>query len=243
MNTNERGLIMARRTKADIMAGIEGVINSKIVDHNTIRYQLETEEGVTTVYRLHDTDILTYWPDGSVTLNTDGWTTPTTKDRMNKLLVGWRIRQDKKIWYLSNGGPTYVYADGMNIDKDDNVTGAGVLGDLKAKKKKVRKYVKGYCKQLFAREMEAPNGGDCWCCLFDMKGSDHFESHFDEKYYVPSILQKAAEELGASPATMHQIGYYWGIHEDNCGPFDGHARRSIPKLLIRYIDRQVGLAR
>jgi hypothetical protein len=40
------------------------------------------------IVRLHNTDILTYYPDGRVVLNASTWTTQTTKDRMNAFL-GW----------------------------------------------------------------------------------------------------------------------------------------------------------
>jgi hypothetical protein len=36
--------------------------------------------------RLHDTDVVTLHPDGSITLNTGGWYTVTTKDRLNSYL-------------------------------------------------------------------------------------------------------------------------------------------------------------
>lgn len=36
--------------------------------------------------RLHQTDVVTFHPDGSITLNTGGWYTVTTKDRMNNAL-------------------------------------------------------------------------------------------------------------------------------------------------------------
>lgn len=36
--------------------------------------------------KLHDTDVVTYHPDGSITLDTGGWFTVTTKDRMNNAI-------------------------------------------------------------------------------------------------------------------------------------------------------------
>jgi hypothetical protein len=45
-------------------------------------------DGDTIAVKLHETEVLTYTPDGRVTLNADSWTTVTTKDRMNAFL-GW----------------------------------------------------------------------------------------------------------------------------------------------------------
>ena len=47
---------MARRTKAEIMDGVQDVKDAKIVANNTIKYH--TTDG-RTVYRLHLTDIVT----------------------------------------------------------------------------------------------------------------------------------------------------------------------------------------
>lgn len=38
--------------------------------------------------RLHSTDVVTFLPDGSIMLNTGGWYSVTTKDRMNSYLPG-----------------------------------------------------------------------------------------------------------------------------------------------------------
>jgi hypothetical protein len=60
---------------------------------------------------LHGTCIVRIHPDNSVTLNTGGWYTSTTKDRMNKYSPV-RVYQCKGEWYLDNGTP---YEDGMTV--------------------------------------------------------------------------------------------------------------------------------
>lgn len=61
--------------------------------------------------RLHQTNVVTYYPDGRIVLNSGGWRTPTTKDRINNWTSA-RIYQTKYQWYLADGRPFY---DGMEV--------------------------------------------------------------------------------------------------------------------------------
>jgi len=56
--------------------------------------------------KLHSTDVVTMFPNGLYMLQTGGWDTHTTKNRINKYHEGPRIVQSDWIWYLS-GGPNY----------------------------------------------------------------------------------------------------------------------------------------
>ena len=72
------------RRKADILSGVEyKITKSKFLANNTVEYFTECGKRV---IRLHDTDIMTFLePDrvrNTIHLNTDGWKTPTTKERM-----------------------------------------------------------------------------------------------------------------------------------------------------------------
>jgi len=51
--------------------------------------------------RLHNTDILTYWPDNRVVLNAASWLTVTTKDRMNAFLGWGTISSNRGEWELA----------------------------------------------------------------------------------------------------------------------------------------------
>lgn len=87
----------------------------KIVQRNTFKFTRDGE----TVIRLHGTDIVRRLADGSVILNSGGWKTVTTKDRMNNNLPGGaRIIQEKGVWYVSQGawnGPRVPYFDGIQV--------------------------------------------------------------------------------------------------------------------------------
>jgi len=60
---------------------------------------------------LHSTYVVKIHPDNSATLNTGGWYTSTTKDRINKYSPV-RVYQKRGEWYLNNGTP---YKDGMVV--------------------------------------------------------------------------------------------------------------------------------
>jgi len=62
---------------------------SKKIDNNT--YLVRGQNGAISV-RLHQTDIVTYTPDGTATFNTGGWPTKTTRTRMDRWIPGdWAI--------------------------------------------------------------------------------------------------------------------------------------------------------
>jgi hypothetical protein len=73
--------------------------------------------------RLHQTDILTYRPDGSIILDTGGWETVTTKARMNEYLDCPRVGSDRGVWVISSGGIEYFFERGMAINPDGTIDG------------------------------------------------------------------------------------------------------------------------
>lgn len=80
----------------------------KKIANNT--YLVRRNDG-TVAIRLHATDILTFRPDGTVVLRTNGWRSITTKARLNEYL-GWGvgITQKDYTWYWTIPGvcPTRV---------------------------------------------------------------------------------------------------------------------------------------
>lgn len=76
-----------------------------------------TDHGDFIAYRLHSTDVVRAYRDGSVILNTGGWQTVTTKDRMNRVIGPvFRIWQTKGEWWIQGRmvQPTYFW-DGMDL--------------------------------------------------------------------------------------------------------------------------------
>lgn len=93
----------------------------------------DNDETITITH--HSTNIATLYPDGSVTVNTGGWRTPTTKVRLNAFIPQrYTIYADKGIWKimcrsnvtLSDGttGTDYshcTYQDGATLRPDGTV--------------------------------------------------------------------------------------------------------------------------
>jgi len=196
--------------------------------------------------RLHSTDIATMHPNGSVVLNTGGWATSTTKDRMG--LVA-RISQRGGLWYVYVNGKEYAYRDGMTITKRGAVKGAKLGEDRRAKawKAKVSKYADTFVDKLLARKLDAPGAGDCFYCQMVTKdgatigGSEHIHAHVKEGYYVPSMLNRVAPNL--SPIAKQDVGYLLKLHDH--APTDwslGITKRQVRSALRRYVGTHTGVA-
>ena len=239
-----------RKTKREIMDGVES-IKSRLIDNNTVEYY--RADG-SKVIRLHLTDIITFNPDGSCTLNSGGWQTVTTKDRINKFSPC-RVFQDKSVWYINLNGSWdrenwIPYADGITIHPDGSVKGQGEdPRELIKLQKQIDRYVKGFMVKLEARKIEQPSGGDCWGCYFkdektgrEVMGSDHILDHFKEKYYVPSLLFNAIKQISVSQVAMHYIGYSTKMHDEPLTWAEDVAKSQVSKSLKRYLKRRLGMA-
>ena len=202
--------------------------------------------GENVAVRLHQTDILTFSPDGAVTYNSGGWRTVTTKDRMNEYGPA-RIWSDRGTWHISVNGEGKVYAEGCKV-KDGRIFGAAA-NDKKEKaiRSQVGVYVKEYMRRLNSGEIPAPSSGDCWgCCMRTdkgerpMGGKDHIISHIQEKYYVPSLVYAAVENMGGSIAEKHTVR---ALTVKDCEPWPGDfINKQIGRHLRKYMLRELGLA-
>ena len=84
-------------TKVDSLRNVRGVKSAKKVGNNT--FEVIYKDGCKAI-RLHRTDVVTFRRDGGCVLNTDGWQTRTTKDRMNKYSPV-SVYQVDSIWYVA----------------------------------------------------------------------------------------------------------------------------------------------
>jgi hypothetical protein len=87
---------------------------SKRVGNNT--YEIYDEEGNRIAIRLHDTNIMTF-EGNEIILDSGGWQTRVTKDRMNDYLpsVGYHIEQKNYEWTLVHGDERIPFKDGIRI--------------------------------------------------------------------------------------------------------------------------------
>jgi len=86
-------------TYAEMLALVRGKNNrsKRKIDNNTTAY-IEYDGSVSV--ELHSTKVVVLYPNGLVKLQTGGWMTPTTKDRMNRYSPV-RVTQRKGEWYVS----------------------------------------------------------------------------------------------------------------------------------------------
>lgn len=167
------------------------------------------EENGAMIIRFWETDIVNISPDDIYTLNSGGYRTCTTKERLNDLTPA-RIGADRGLWYAWERYPgtgRVLFADGIRIDSGGKVVDGQGSEDFPAIMKKVdrmvSKYIAGYAAHVMELgHPEEETAGDCFGCTFgngtttEPLGYDHYLAHFHEKYYVPSILQKAILEVG-----------------------------------------------
>lgn len=93
----------------------------KPIANNT---RLHTLAGDAIGLRLHNTDVLTFYPDGSIGIDTGGWHTVTTWNRIGRYLdAPWRIYSDKGEWRWVHwsGERVLPFIDGMTILPDGGI--------------------------------------------------------------------------------------------------------------------------
>ena len=89
-----------------------------------------TEATNAMVVRMHNTDILTAYEDGSIMVSTGGWWTSTTRHNLNEALWKFGTRlyvSGRKVFGMSQptitraGGPTWLFYDGIRFDADSEM--------------------------------------------------------------------------------------------------------------------------
>ena len=87
-------------TYSELVALIRGKNNrsQRKIDNNTTGY---IEYDGSASVELHSTKVVVLYPNGLVKLQSGGWMTPTTKDRMNRYSPV-RVTQRKGEWYVGS---------------------------------------------------------------------------------------------------------------------------------------------
>lgn len=212
--------------------------------------------------KLHATDVLTFHSDGRTVYNSGGWRTVTTKERMNAHGGALRLFTERGVWFACYPGlwdKRFVYADGLTVHSDGTITGQGTALDERGDKRAIKKFVSAFMAAFERGEVPAPGPGDCFYCgmrevqtgrpLGEVSGADHIRSHFEESYFVPSLLSRAMEVFGASPAARQWVAAYWDANapeeareQVKTGFYADHGRHACPTMLRRYLSRQLGYA-
>lgn len=191
-----------RQIKKEMLQGIEDKVQSiRIIGNNTL--SIIYKDG-TEAIRFHSTDVLSV-KDGIVTLNSGGWKTNTTKDRINGFLrhfdVPFYIQQRNHQWFIGEG----IFYDGIQFKNGQQIS--PVQTDNKLERDKMLKRISKYCALVTKDNLPFPDSGDCWYCLMktdkdkktlgDALGdTSHLISHLEKGYVVGSLLVNAMREAG-----------------------------------------------
>jgi hypothetical protein len=227
---------------------------SRKLANNT--YLQRRDKNIAVLY--HSTDVVIYTPNGNTILNSGGWHTSTTKERINIGLqgTGYRLIQNNSIWYLTNYSSYpdyktliqngYKFKDGITITHTGKVTNYDKTDSSKNDKLKAR--IKVYAKLCAdAVPLDMPNNGDCWDCLFqnkdgktlgDLTNNEHLLSHMREKYIVPSLVANALKEKYNAPMAFWQAFKDTGWTDDK----RDFGKQAVKKAVYRYIASRLGFA-
>lgn len=189
---------------------------------------LERRDDETIAVRLHQTDVVTYRADGSITLDTGGWFTVTTKDRMNRF-TPFGVSSRRGEWQVASRNPDYdpdtydpdtnpywgdtvPYRDGMTWRAGhwDGIPDAAEVEAERIVREKLKKdinaFVKSITPQMIVRAFDNP-GGDCLLCRFGE--DDCLTTHIDEHYFHATLARRAIEDRGyINPDVILSMIYY-----------------------------------
>ena len=194
-----------RQTKSSAFHG-KPPASARKVANNTFSY---VGEDGSNVFRLHTTDVVARLPDGRIKLDSGGWKSVTTKDRMNAFATGYAIFSGKGGWRVSRRGEwdkTVAFYDGMILpDAIDNPSAADESERRDAEARALKKKIGAFAK-LYANGIPMPGPGDCWICMMpDNDDTTHLLSHIEEGYARGTLAVNAMRWAGYKDT---QIGLF-----------------------------------
>ena len=201
---------------------------------STIRY---TDEMGCTYLRYSETNVIKWYQNGNVRLDSGGWRTVTTKKRINDHLHSITVFQTNNEWFVRTCFGTYPFFDGILIDCNGTVLNPRNDNEQKVRKALLKKVETDFNK---IKEFEEPSLGDCFYCQMEtsklikygrqadlLDSSDHITSHIEEAYYHGTL---AANALLWAGYRQEAIG--WLLREQH----------NVKRSLKRYLKFRIGCA-
>lgn len=191
------------RNKADLLSQVEKPVKkSRLIARSTLK--LSYEDGSEAI-RYHDTDVVTFHPNGNIELDSGGFRTATTKNRINEY-TNLSLYQEAGIWYVGmRGNEAEHFYDGITFDSTGQLVGESITPDFD-RIKLVKKSIKNFVSRIDRmEEIPMPNGGDCWLCMAGQTSC--LKEHIKEGYLHGTLIFKALELKGyPQPALIMAMG-------------------------------------
>ncbi len=228
----------------DLFESARNKEKGKKIANNTYIVMLDD---YTYAVRLHETNIVTFYSNGDIKLDSGTWRTVTTKERMNRYLSDLRVLQESGMWYVGKdwNDKQSLFFDGIEVN-GGKILNPKLPTDTEFYKKKVdkmvSKYIKGFVQHVLENGVQNPDNVDCWACLMkdkndptkpDPLGIDHYLSHFEENYYVPSLLFNAFME---TPFGNH--GFVWSQLQHNTPNNQDYIKYEVAHILRRFFQKR-----
>jgi len=237
---------------------------AKIALRNTFEY--ETTDG-RRVTRLHLTDVCTRTPAKPrakdrrerYTLDSGGYLTKTTKDRMNHALSAspYRVVSGRGAWLVQRGGwngESVAYHDGITLpDAFEKPAAMGRAKRAEHATQRLQSAIKRFVDSKLANgsPIPQPSAGDCWHCLmFDrepeagrggymptcersakQRDAEHLRNHIREGYMHGSLIVNALRDRGTTD-------YGAAIYLRDTSPRN---MRELRRIVRRYLQKRLGL--
>lgn len=228
----------------DGLANVRNMVGKgKVLARNTWRF--ETADNVVHI-RLHATDVVQFLPRGKVKLDSGGWKTVTTKDRINSFSP-YSVYSNKGVWMVhpdsegrAKGFNPVPFVDGM-ILPDAFKASPKKQEALIARQVKMKARIKAIVAKAIqvGKPVPKPNGGDCWLCMGMMSGLDasHIAEHIREGYIHGTLIRNAYH---ASGRTDFALSYdIQDIESDRGGRNSG--LNQMRRIVRTYLQKQMGL--
>jgi hypothetical protein len=240
-------------------------MHSRIVARNT---RLVRRGSTDIAVQLHATDVVTHHTGGSFTVDSGGYRTVTTKDRINRFTpIGFYVYSRAGKWFARIGdagessdfdhGRHVEYFDGMTVDADagtvtnpeDAPNFDTIDAENAATERLIADYVKGIDATTAGEILASAPAGDCFYCLLRDTGSgkplgdeigntDHLRSHLAERYYMQSLIRNAYADRYPHPALVAGVDLQALATGKRGG---GDIRREVRRYLRRRLiaDREI----
>lgn len=215
------------------------ITKSKLPARNTLDYT--DVHGVRRI-RLHDTDILTFEPDGGpVTIDTGGWNTHTTRSRLNRFLPkGYYVFTAKGRIHLSHREHSTAHTPFLRTITFEPGGGFIVPDIAPDKLNEDKRAIDAYMKAWREHELPEPEPGDPW--MFAQSGpkvSEEIMRDWVESKYIMFPMFKLAMNYAGVPDEGVRLHFHIAKHDEANGRCRGF---NINGRVRRYIRACLGYA-